>query len=220
MPGVLKLPPYRTYWPVPLDAMPPVGRTFDGTLHWLRDSRSHDRSLQRGPDDYPERDADAAGLQALVPGWPLPPAFRLFIEDPGPRRHIRSASACYLDLAHFSVRVSDGGMLIHFLSDQQSALHWLLYVGPDGSEAVVVSPESLGFDDGETEPLRLVDLKDPPDSLSVCSDSFEEFLYRFWIENELFFGLAVDKMPLKALPGELRAYAEAHPRDASPPATP
>jgi len=222
VPGVLDLH-YKTYESVPLDAMPPIGRPFDGTLRWLRDTRTHDRSLQRGPDDYPERDADAAELEALSPRLPLPPAFRLFIEDPTLRRHIRSATSCYLDLAQFVVGVSDGGVLIHFLSDQQSVLEWLLYVGPDGSEAVLVSLEHLGFDYGEgeeSEPRRLIDLSNQPPALYVCSESFEEFLYRFWVENELFHRLAIDKTPLQALPDELRSYAEAYPRNATQPSTP
>jgi hypothetical protein len=107
-------------------------------------------------------------------------------------------------------------MLIHFLSDQQWVLHWLLYLGPDGSEAVVVSPEPIGFGDGENLSPRPVDLGAAQAVLAVCSDSFEEFLYRFWIENELFFGLAVDAMPFEALPPDLRAYAERYPRGERP----
>lgn len=211
VPGVIERR-WATYWPVPLDAMPQVGRAFHGTLGWLLDTQTHIRSLQRGPDDPAVRDADAAGLRALGLTWPLPPAFRLFIEDPEPRRHIRSATACYLDLAHFAVRVSDGGVLIHFLSDQQGVLHWLLYLGPDGSEAVVVSPHPLGFDE-VGEPLRLVNLNDAQDWLAVCADTFEEFLYRHWIENELFFRLAVESMSLEGLPVDLRVYAGGYPRD-------
>lgn len=216
VPGVLEFD-FATYSPVPLDAMPPLGRALDGRLDWLLDAPSHDPSLQRGPDDPAERDADATGLQAIATAVSLIPTFRRFIEDPEPRRHIRSATACYLDLAHFAIAVSDGGVLIHFLSDQQWVLHWLLYLGPDGSEAVVVTENALGFDEGEGEPIRVVDLTNAANWMSVCSDTFEEFLYRYWIENELFFRLAVDKMSLEALPAELRAYAMAYPRDDTQP---
>jgi hypothetical protein len=187
--------------------MPPIDRALNGTLGWLLASRTHDRSLERGPDDPAERDADAAGLQALAPAVSLPPPFRRFIEDPGPRRHVRSATSCYLDLAHDAIRVDDGGMLIHFLSDQQWVLHWLLYLGPDGSEAVVVSPEPFGFREAENVLPGPLELGGAEDVLAVCADSFEEFLYRFWIENELFFRLAVDGTPFEALPADLRAYA-------------
>jgi hypothetical protein len=211
VPGVLEHG-YATYSPVPLDVMPPLGRGLGGTLDWLLDAPSQYPSLERGGGPA-ERDADAAGLRAIAPALSLTPTFRRFIEEAEPRRHIRSATDCYLDLAHFAVAVNDGGVLIHFLSDQQWVLHWLLYVGPDGSEAVVVTPNPLGFDEGEGEPIRVVDLADAANWMSVCSSTFEEFLYRYWIENELFFRLAVDETSLAALPAELRAYALAYPRD-------
>jgi hypothetical protein len=52
--------------------------------------------------------------------------------------------------------------------------------------------------------------------VTVCSESFVEFLYRFWIENELFFQLAVDGRPLDTLAAELRTYATAYPRGSAP----
>jgi hypothetical protein len=94
-------------------------------------------------------------------------------------------------------------------------LHWLLYVGLDGSEAVVVTPEPLGFDDGETEPIHEVYPSAWTQTLAVCADAFEQFLYHYWAMNELFFRLAVDKVPQESLPSELRAYADRYPRTAS-----
>jgi hypothetical protein len=204
-----------TYSTVDLDSLPPVAAALDGSMTWLLGTPTRDPSLTRGPDDPAERDADAAGLRVVAPGRPWPEAFRSFIEDPEPRRHVRSATACHLDLAHFGVRVSDGGELIHFLSDQQWVVHWLLYLGPDGSEAVVATPEPLGFDDGEGEPVHEVDPGARARSLAVCADSFEQFLYHYWAMNELFFRLAVDKVRLDALPTDLHGYAERYPRTAS-----
>jgi hypothetical protein len=193
--------------------MPAAMPGFEGTLDWLLNAPVHDRSLEKGPDDPAERDANAAGLEAIASSAPFPSAFRRFIRDPEPRRHIRSATACYLDLAHFPVQLSDGGILVHFLSDQQWVLHWLLYVSSEGAEAVLASPDPLGFDDGENEPVHFVDIATAPHELTVCADSFEEFLYRFWAENELFFRLAVDEVSLDGLPAALRAYALAYPAD-------
>ena len=205
----------RTYWTVDLDALPAVEPNLDGRLGWLLDTPAHRPSLERGPDDPTERDAEPAGLRALQPPAGLPSAFRRFIDDPQPRRHIRSATACYLDLGHFRVGVKGGGTLIHFLSDQQWVLHWLLYVGPTGEEAVVASPEPLGFDDGETEHVLELDPDSWHGSLAVCGDSFEQFLYHFWAMNELFFRLAVDSTSVDGLPDDLRAYARAYPRTPS-----
>ena len=201
------------YWPLDLDAMPPIPRSLDGTLSWLLEASSHDRSLERSSDDATQRDANAEELRAIAPNAPLSTVFFRFVEDPEPRRHVRSATACYLDLGQFPVETSDGGTLIHFLSDQQWVFHWLLYVGSDGTESVVGSPNPLGFDDGEGFSRRLLDPASERKFLDVCSDSFEEFLYRYWAENELFFRLAVDASALEDLPIELREYANGYPRD-------
>lgn len=80
--------------------------------------------------------------------------------------------------------------MIHFLSDQQWIAHWLLYVGPDGGEAVVGTPDPYGF---KCEEEGAEDLNGPSvfdvatANACVCSESFNEFLYRYWIENEVGF---------------------------------
>jgi hypothetical protein len=202
-----------TYRMLDLDAMPSVQPALDGSLSWLLREPPRRNSLERGPDDPVQRAADPDGLAAVASGVRVPPTFKRFIADPESRRRVRSATACYLDLGQFSVSVGDG-VLVHFLSDQQWVLHWLLWAGPDGSEAVVVTPEPLGFD-AEGEPVHSLDPDSPGVALAVCGNSFEEFLYRYWAMNELFFRLALDKVPVSALPPDLRAFAEAYPRDAS-----
>ena len=191
------LTPFATYSPFAYADLPPIERTLDDELRWLRSERAVPLSLgQSEPGDAtPERAATAVELDALLRGVAvqLPPAFRSFISEPEPRTRIRSATACYLDLAQFPVDVAGGGSLIHFLSDQQWVLHWLLYVGADGSEAVVVTESAFAFEaDGER-----FDQWDPADGgMSVCAESFSEFLYRFWIENEIWFRAASDHASL------------------------
>jgi hypothetical protein len=86
-------------------------------------------------------------------------------------------------------------------------LHWLLYVGPEGSEAVLVTESPLGFDDergGASVHLAT------PDG-AVCASSFSEFLYRFWIENEIWFRVVEpdsDEPAEPPLTDEQRSYAE------------
>lgn len=92
------------------------------------------------------------------------------------------------------------GWLIHFLSDQQWCLHWSLYLSAAGEECVVCTEEAYGFDDNDEDgsPLDLV-----KEGAAYCASSFSEFLYRFWIENEIYFKLN-DKVPLTA---KQKAYA-------------
>lgn len=210
LPGYREHPkPFATYSAFPYADLPPIRRPLDSDLDWLREQPRVPRSL--GDIDLgeaaPERRATAVDLAELVGDMKiaLPPSFRRFVTDPEPRTRVRSATLCYLDLGQFVVDVVGGGWLIHFLSDQQWILHWLLFVGADGSEAVVVSETPLGFEAEERRFARF----DPADrDATVCADSFSEFLYRFWIDNEIYLRSvrsAADEPPLT---DEQREYAE------------
>lgn len=205
LPGFREHPtPFATYSQFSYADLPPIERALDDELGWLRSEPAVPRSLEHSElgDPTPERAATAVELDALLRdvAVEVPRAFRAFISDGEPRTRIRSCTASYLDLAQFPVEVVGGGSLIHFLSDQQWVLHWLLYVGADGSEAVVVTESAYGF---EADSDRF-DRWDPADGgMSVCAESFSEFLYRFWIENEIWFRAGDEA----SLTDEQRRYA-------------
>jgi len=143
----------------------------------------------------------------------LPRSFVTFVGSDEPRARVRSCTDCYLDLADFSVPVVGGGYLIHVLSDSQWVLHWLLYVGPERSEAVVVSEHPLGFELSDEDKEETMRLFDPArGEAAVCADSFSEFLYRFWIENEIWFDLADPDEEQRPLTPEQRRYVERYAR--------
>ncbi len=208
LPGYREHPkPFATYSAFPYEELPAIERPLDPELTWLLGQPRVRGSLGDvdDGDPVPERAATAAELNALFGGTTieLPPAFTRFISEPEPRMRVRSATACYLDLAEFAVDVAGGGSVIHFLSDQQWILHWLIYVGADRSEAVLVTETPLGF---EVDEQRFAHL-DPASGASVCAESFSEFLYRFWIENEIWFRVGRDGNGV-ALTDEQRRYAE------------
>ena len=210
LPGFREHPePFATYSAFSYAGLPPIRRPLDPDLRWLREQPVVARSLGDvdAGDAVAERRATAADLQALLEGRQiaLPPSFRVFVTDPEPRRRVRSATLCYLDLGQFVVDVKGGGSMLHFLSDQQWILHWLLYVGDDGSEAVVVSETPLGLEADEHSFARF----DPTtDTANVCAESFSEFLYRFWIDNEIYFRTARTAHDETPLTDEQRRYAE------------
>ena len=118
---------------------------------------------------------------------------------------MRSATSCYVDLAQFAVPVQNGGWLIHFLSDQQWILHWLLYILPPSTEAVLASVLPLGFEDEDCPPRGSA--FDPRGANSyICAGSFSEFLYRYRLENEIWYALQSEGPEVKALTDEQRTY--------------
>ncbi len=205
LPGYRPTPELATYAGYPLDSLPPVLRDLGDEFGWLRDRPPVGPPLD-DPKAMPSRRPTAENLRDLLAGVPVepPPSFTTFVGTPALHQRIRSATACYLDLADRAVPVEGGGHLIHFLSDQQWVLHWLLFAA-GGAEAVVVTPDPFGFASeeapGEFDPNAA--------EAFVCADSFAEFVYRFWIENEIWF--AIDEG--RALDDEQRAYAERHARD-------
>jgi hypothetical protein len=210
LPGYREHPqPFVTYSPFSYVDLPPIRRPLDAELRWLCEQPRVRRSLadiEQG-DAVPERRATASDLDAVLAGTGItvPPSFRTFITDPEPRMRVRSATLCYLDLGQFVVDVAGGGSLLHFLSDQQWILHWLLYVGADGSEAVVASETPLGF---EADEQRFARFDPATGGATVCAESFSEFLYRFWIDNEIYFRTARNAHDEAPLTDEQRRYAE------------
>lgn len=210
LPGYREHPkPFATYSAFRYADLPPIRRPLDADLRWLLEQPRVARSLgDVDPGDaVPERRAGAAELDALLGGRKiaLPPSFNAFITDPDPRTRVRSATSCYLDLGQFAVDVEGGGAMLHFLSDQQWILHWLLYVGDDGSEAVVVSESPLGFEADERRFARFDPATEPA---TVCAETFSEFLYRYWIDNEIYFRTALGAHDEPPLTDEQRQYAE------------
>jgi hypothetical protein len=192
--GYREVGAHGTYGLFDCAELPPIERALDNDLAWLLgEPIAGDWAIVGGA----ERDADRrawskmAGFSDIV----LPSSFEAFVASSEPACRIRSATGCYVERADFVVSVVGGGQLVHFLSDQQWIRHWLVYIDDGGAESVVSTYPPYGFAE-EREP----DEFDPgytPESLRsfdpgsadaiVCADSFSEFLYRFWIENEIFF---------------------------------
>jgi hypothetical protein len=95
------------------------------------------------------------------------------------------------------------------LSDQQWVRHWLIYIDSDENEGIVTTDQPIGFDlSGDPDwpderPPERVELEASP-RLDFCAGNFAEFLYRFWVENELFFALTGER----PLAGAIKDYAE------------
>ena len=118
---------------------------------------------------------------------------------------VRSCTDCYLDPGERIVETigSIPGHLLHFLSDSQSCSHWYLHILPEGASAVLASPNQYGLivenSNWIGNPACRLDRIDVSGlEFAYSARSFSEFLYRFWIENEIWFAL-VDKRKPRSL---------------------
>src|SRR5579884_1809700 len=200
-----------TYIRYPLEQQPKIP-TFPHPLSWLeQEPEKADWAIDQGDPGQQTQLLTLGGLEEVAGRLPLPCSLRIFASRTELQRRIGSVTACYLDLGDVLTPTTvDGGHLIHLLSDQQWCRHWLVYLDSAGNEAVVTSAIPIGFDlpaDWTARPPKVIPL-DGSFDLDLCADSVSEFLYRFWIENELWWALE-DSSPL---PQRLAEYAAQLPR--------
>lgn len=173
-----------------------------GTLQRLQEDQSYQDAFAQEQDRLTARlSALTASAQEL--GLTLPKAFLRLMASPALRDSIPSCTACYFDLSKKIVPcpASEEGYIIRFLNDQQDVLSWYLYLTTQGEHCVLVSPfeldkaaneEAEESDEGEAEEDREQAEKRRRSIIAntlVCAPSFEAFIYRFWLENVLWFNL-------------------------------
>lgn len=189
-----EIPGYRacdgTYCFFQYEELPKLDESFMGEFQWLADL---DPNYQAAQQIHQQTPADKLGqtLNVLIASatemkLSLPPAFVKLMSSPALRDQIPSCTACYFDLPEKIVKDPTGsdGYLIRFLNDQQDVLFWYLYINDNGQDAVLVSP--IPFD---TEDLEKISRETILNNTGFCGESFESFLYRFWLENTIWFAL-------------------------------
>lgn len=180
-------------------ALPPLLRPLDDDFDWLRQAQPQ-----------PQDEWDISGEEPLTQAYlglrqqievALPPSFDTFMLSPDLHSRIRSVTACYLQMPDFMVRThgAEEGYLFHFLSDQQWCCHWNLYLNKNGEHCVLGSSAGYGFEDPDDEASSL-DLRE--EEVWVCAPDFSSFIYRFWLENELWHKLQEEEL----LTEEQKAY--------------
>jgi FAD-linked oxidoreductase len=177
-----------TYCYSPYDSLPPL-TNFDGTLSWLGALPDHlDAQLEVHRNDPSERgQIDALAEQARQLGLTLPPAFVELMGSSELQDRVPSCTACYFKLSERIIPCpgAEQGSILRFLNDQQDVLLWYLYLTPDGGARVIVSPYAL--DDGEE--LTDVGRANVLSQTVEAAPTFDEFIYRFWLENTIWFKL-------------------------------
>lgn len=216
--GLGELRPDRgTYGRYEFKRLPPLPFTLCGDFGWLASAPPHRQNIGK---KYAGETAKASKLlraSSAGLGLRLPDAFMRFMETPSLHGRIRSTTDCYLDLCPEPIRSPlGGGWLVHFLADSQGSMFWYLYLTADGADhAVVSSPdfystayEQSEDDEADSEDEEWEDEEPDPAAISFCAESFEAFLSRFWLENEMVFAQVL-KTPM---PDVGRQYIEQYRR--------
>jgi hypothetical protein len=195
LPGYREHPTPGTYSMFSYEGLPPVQPSLLEDFRWLESMPAIDGSLAEGT--YPDGSKPDLGKLLNIVGHlgiTLPRSFSTFIKSIDLQRRIQSCTDCYLDVADRTVKTRGplDGYLVHFLSDSQWCCHWYLHVSLSGEHFVAVSEDPYGFNipdaEGDDIPTcRRDEIDLEREQIWFCSPSFMEFIYRFWLENEIWF---------------------------------
>jgi hypothetical protein len=187
-----------TYCWFPYESLPPLAhQTFQGDFRWLTPLDPY-LIAELEPYRLPEEEQTLIlenirnlTTSARNKGIVLPEPFVAFMSSLEWQARIPSCTACTFELRELLISCpkNEGHFAVRFLNDQQSVCTWYLYLTPTGEHNVIVSRSN--FDLFETYPQEFTDEEklEAIQSTFVCAGSFEEFLYRFWLENHLWFVL-------------------------------
>lgn len=157
----------------------PVGR-FDGSFIWLRAAKPID------PPRKADREWPTRIRKLRAEGWQVPLVFEQFICDGELLRRIPSCTAnFFLPGKDAEVHpLDEESRFITFYSDSQSCVLWGIRVGKgDDSYAPILGgvPESPDEEPAAGEPYFSFP------SLTFSAPTLESFIYRWWMENTIWF---------------------------------
>lgn len=188
-----------TYEQYPLESVPSVQAALGG-FHWLGDrGQRHSVNVEL---------LTRLDMSLSAVGVALPRDFVEFYSWDGWATELDTVSVtgCWTSLRPLPTfsPVEPGAFLVRFLSDQQDCVTWYLYIRRE-EPAFVVHAYGLDFDyHDEDEEFGVI---------YRCASSFEEFAYRFWVENRIWSHLHnPDAGPL---PPRLAEYLACYPQPAT-----
>lgn len=203
----IDLPAYReikfTYEQMSYDSLPRLPLdSFRGKFQWLPEvEQEHGcRETEQQARDWRDQ-FETLVVSASELGLRLPDSFLHYMRS-DLRYRLRLTRGGYYRLPDRIESSPKGdGYLFLFLADSQDCLLWYLHLDPlSGDHCVVVSWDFFGCDiDAEPQ------YPEEPDNVFFCAPSFEAFIYRTWIENEIWLAWHEGRWPP---PAEQLSYVE------------
>ncbi len=124
-------------------------------------------------------------------GLTLPAEFVRFMENHALHAKVPTCTACYLELSEALISLPWDGpcYALRFMNDSQCCILWYLILKREMPTRVVASPYFFDRDifdvmNDEEEPMEY---REVFENSFLCAESFLEFIYRFWIENAIWF---------------------------------
>ncbi|BBM82168.1 hypothetical protein [Candidatus Uabimicrobium amorphum] len=178
LPGFRTVNDFATYYEFPYENLPPIPEDTDEDFSWIISQR------ERGMGGNLDGTIELAKQNDIE----LPQSLHVFIEKKL-QKYMLSSTDYYFDSGEKVTRTQNpSGFLLHLIADSQWCYHWYLFVGDNGEHCVLGCVEPYGYEEYASVNQSVVNIEGS--ELELCSPSFFEFIYRFWIENEIWFSLA------------------------------
>lgn len=208
-PGI-ELGPYRPagiYRDDAYSSLPPLPEhCFDGMLGWLP-------AKEAGPDAHyvVPNPVLVAGLQSLDrrlfrEGLALPTAFVTFMSSDVLQSAVPDVCFCSTTPRLVRSPIEEHAYLVSFLCESQGCYYWYLYLGSDGGSFVIGSP-SLYEPPGDDDVEDIAPSAFLHETILVAA-GFEQFIYRFWIENVAWYQVVYDGRGWDDLSPAARGYLD------------
>jgi hypothetical protein len=172
---------FGTYGFIPFKFVPHLNtKLFTGDFQWLTEPDNKLEKFVMMEDSGVTFSSVVDSAKSL--GIVLPKAFLIFFDSPFYQNCIISSTDCYFDLSDKVIAYpgNESGYFIRFMNDGQSVMHWYLYIDKENKHKVAACKWKLD----SNLPFG-ISLERKLEDVIICSNSFEEFIYRFWIENRI-----------------------------------
>jgi hypothetical protein len=175
---------------------------FNGDLGWLSSHAAGADAYYMEPCVVPRLAMREVEHRLAHSGLYLPSAFVSFMTNPALQQRIPSCNGSGWQMSEPAPSpFEEHGRLVRFGHDSQGCWYVYLYLAADGSCPVVGSSE-LFTPEGD-EPLWELSRESPVEFLGTTfwvAPDFEQFLYRYWVDNVIWFHLVDQHRPAADLP--------------------
>ena len=181
-----------TYCFYPYDSLPPI-TVPDEKLAWLgplTDTMDQQMDVHRRP-EKPTGKIHEIVTQSGALGLTLPDAFMRLMLSRELQDRIPSCTACFFKLGERILPCpgDPNGYIVRFLNDQQDCVLWYLYLNKAGEHCVLAALPELETYADPAHPAEPEMIARVVAATWICAPTFAEFIYRFWLENEIWFRL-------------------------------
>ena len=188
------------------DRLPrPPEHLFTGEFGWLTARAAGPDAYYMGPNPVPAATMQFFNRRLSRSGVTLPASFVTFMSSAELQQRVPSSTCNGWELSNPAPSpVEQYGFLLRFMHDQQGCWYYYLYLAEDGSCPVLGSDE-LFTPEADDEDCHFTPTKFMETAHWVAPD-FEQFVYRYWVENVIWHHTIYKQRPAGGLPPLAQEY--------------